>query len=230
MILGIDTTAKTCSVALISQTLLGVRTINDGPTHSQTLLPFIKEVLEDTGVLPEELDAIAVSAGPGSFTGLRIGISAVKGPAFPFMIPCAAVSTLEALAMNVRDLEGEIVCPVMDARRGEFYNALFRIENGVPLRITEDRAIEGAALKSELMNYEGVVILGDGAEKFASMFSEFEEKLAPEKIRLQNGESVARVGKRLLKENKLISCHKLSPSYLRLPQAEREWLAKNSKD
>ena len=82
MILGIDTTAKTCSVALVSQATLGVRTIHDGPTHSQTLLPFVKDLLEEASVSPEDLDVIAVSAGPGSFTGLRIGISAAKGLAF----------------------------------------------------------------------------------------------------------------------------------------------------
>ena len=227
MILGIDTTAKTCSVALVSQATLGVRTIHDGPTHSQTLLPFVKDLLEEASVSPEDLDVIAVSAGPGSFTGLRIGISAAKGLAFPFSTPCAPVSTLEALAMNLRDFEGAIACPVMDARRGEFYNALFRIENGVPVRITADRAIEGEFLKNELLCYDGVIVLGDGAEKFASFFPEYENKLASEGMRFQNGESVALVGMRLLKENKLTSCHALSPSYLRIPQAEREWRAKN---
>ena len=129
--------------------------------------------------------------------------------------------------MNLRDFEGAIACPVMDARRGEFYNALFRIENGVPVRITADRAIEGEFLKNELLCYDGVIVLGDGAEKFASFFPEYENKLASEEMRFQNGESVALVGMRLLKENKLTSCHALSPSYLRIPQAEREWRAKN---
>lgn len=226
-ILGIDTTATACSVALYSDRLLAQESVLHGPTHSQTLLPFVKKVLEDGGCTLGELDLISISAGPGSFTGLRIGISAVKGLAFSDSIPCVGVSTLEALATNARILEGFTVCPVMDARRSEFYNALFRIENGVPIRLTEDRAISGENLAAECASFSKLIVLGDGAEKFSAMFPGFLAALAPEDIRYQNGESVCLVGLRDHERGKTVSCNDLSPAYLRLPQAEREWLNKN---
>ena len=228
--LGIDSSAKVCSVALVSDRLLAIRTHSDGLTHSQTLLPAVKEVLAEAGLSLSDLDVIAVSAGPGSFTGLRIGISTVKGLAFADAVPCAAVSTLEALAMNALSFEGAVICPVMDARRGEFYNALFTVKSGELMRLVPDRAISGEALSEELRSFEKVLILGDGAVKFTEAFPSYLPNLAAEEIRLQNGESVARLGLREAETHSLVPCSTLSPRYLRLPQAEREWLAKNIKD
>ncbi len=228
-VLGIDTSAVTCSVALYSDRLLSSFNLTNGPTHSQTLLPAIMDVLKEAKLSVSDLSAIAISAGPGSFTGLRIGISTVKGLAFADQIPCVPVSTLEALAVNARHLEGSLVCPLMDARRGEFYNALFRMEQGVPIRLTPDRALPGETILEQIKGEENLLLLGDGAEKFVSMFPELESYLASEDIRFQNGESVAILGQREANNQNVISCHQLSPAYLRLPQAEREWLEKNKK-
>ncbi len=228
-VLGIDTSAVTCSVALYSDRLLSQFTLTNGPTHSQTLLPAVASVLKEANLSVSDLSAIAVSVGPGSFTGLRIGISTVKGLAFADDIPCVPVSTLEALAVNARQWEGCLVCPLMDARRGEFYNALFRIENGIPVRLTPDRALPGETVLEEIKGEASLLLLGDGAEKFVAMFPEFAPALASEDIRFQCGESVAILGQKGANHRTVISCHQLSPAYLRLPQAEREWLEKNKK-
>lgn len=227
-VLGIDTSAIVCSVALVSQEkTLASRTVSDGLTHSETLLPLIKEVLDQCGISVADLDGIAITHGPGSFTGLRIGISSVKGLAVSKNIPCIGISTLEALAMNGIEYEGTVVCPVMDARRGEFYNALFRVNEHKLVRICEDRAIPGEAIAQELSAYDRVLIVGDGAMKFVQMHPDFSDALAPEEIRYQSGESVAVLGRGALSVGKYISSAELAPSYLRLPQAEREWKEKN---
>lgn len=228
LVLGIDTSAIVCSVGLLSdETCLVSRTVSDGLTHSETLLPLIKELLSDGKVGLSELDGISISHGPGSFTGLRIGISAVKGLAISQNIPCIGVSTLEALAMNAIACEGAVLCPVMDARRGEFYNALFRVENGKLIRLSEDRAISGECLSEELKTFDQVLILGDGAGKFVLQNPLHEASIAPEHLRFQSGESVARLGLAALKNGEACTCNELSPRYLRLPQAEREWREKN---
>lgn len=227
-VLGIDTSAIVCSVALVSQEkTLASRTVSDGLTHSETLLPLIKQVLDLGSVSVEELDGIAITLGPGSFTGLRIGISTVKGLTVSKSVPCIGISTLEALAMNGIEFEDTVICPVMDARRGEFYNALFRVEGHKLVRICGDRAIPGDAIAQELSAYDRVLIVGDGAVKFVQMHPAFSDSLACEEIRYQSGESVAVLGRSALADGKCISPAELAPIYLRLPQAEREWKEKN---
>ncbi|MBQ3865555.1 MAG: tRNA (adenosine(37)-N6)-threonylcarbamoyltransferase complex dimerization subunit type 1 TsaB, partial [Clostridia bacterium] len=136
-ILGIDTSAGTCGAALMKDgKTLASFARRDGLVHSETLLPGILLLLDGAGIGVSDLDAVAVSVGPGSFTGLRIGVSTVKGLSYPGDIPCVPVSTLEALAENASSLEGKTVCALMDARRGEFYNAIFTVQGGVPRRIT----------------------------------------------------------------------------------------------
>lgn len=229
-ILGIDTSAVVCSVALVSECkTLFAKTVSEGLTHSETLLPLIKEALEACDLSVSDLDGIAISHGPGSFTGLRIGISAVKGLAISHSIPCIGVSTLEALAMNALEKEGTVICPVMDARRGEFYNGLFHVQDHTLLRLCEDRAIHGDRIAEELAQYENVLILGDGAEKFVQQNTDFLPYLASPELRYQSGESVAKLGIRRMQNGDSIVCNDLSPKYLRLPQAEREWNAKNNK-
>ncbi len=228
MVLGIDTSAVTCSAALLSEDrVLSSFSVSCGLTHSETLLPGIQKVLSEAKVSLDELKAIAVTCGPGSFTGLRIGISTVKGLAYAEKIPCVPVSTLEALSYNAKEMEGMIVCALMDARRSEFYNGIFRIENGVPKRMTPDRAIAGTDLCSEIRGEERLVILGDGAEKFCEQNPEFLPFLAEPALRMQSAVSVAQIGLREINFGHAVPCEMLSPSYLRLPQAEREWLAKN---
>lgn len=116
-----------------------------------------------------DLDTIAVTVGPGSFTGVRIGVATVKGLAFDRDIPCIAVSALEAVAYQFPE-ENAVICVVMDARRGQFYNALFRVENGEVERLCPDRAVDGAALAEELVAYDRVIVVGDGAQLFAPLF------------------------------------------------------------
>ena len=122
---------------------------NNGLTHSRTLMPMVRDMLENCGAALEEVDVIAVAAGPGSFTGLRIGVATAKGLAWPGDKPCAGVSTLEAMAWTVAHMGGDL-CPVMDARRHQVYNARFRCEEGRPVRLTGDRAISLEELGAEL--------------------------------------------------------------------------------
>ncbi len=139
LLLSVDSSAVTASAALTEDgRVIKSEFINKGLTHSETLLPLIENVME--GCAYKRLDAIAVTAGPGSFTGVRIGVATVKGLAFPYDIPCISVSTLEAIAYNFTD-EKAVICAVMDARRMQFYNALFKVENGRVTRLCEDRAI-----------------------------------------------------------------------------------------
>lgn len=227
-LLGIDTSAIVCSAALISEdSVLSSHTLSDGLTHSETLLPLIKTVLEEGKTLVSELDGIAISHGPGSFTGLRIGISTVKGLAITDRIPCIPVSTLEALAMNAVDQEGAVVCAVMDARRGEFYNSIFRVQDRKLIRLSDDRAIHGSKIAEELSDLDHMIILGDGAEKFVAQNPSFSDRLASVDLRYQSGKSVAELGLRMLLSGQTFTCEELSPRYLRLPQAEREWKEKN---
>ena len=193
MILSVDSSAVTASVALTDgENVINNEFVNAGLTHSETLLPMIKRVLGDTKV--SDLDAIAVTAGPGSFTGVRIGVATVKGLAFEKNIPCISVSTLEAIAYNFAD-ENVIVCAVMDARRMQFYNALFEIKNGKAIRLCDDRAISITDLREDLKKYDRVVIAGDGAKLCFDNINLDNCALAPNDKMYQNGICVSRAAK-----------------------------------
>ena len=216
MILSIDSSAVTASAALTDgDKVIKSEFINAGLTHSETLLPMIKSVM--AGYSTSDLDAIAVTAGPGSFTGVRIGVATVKGIAFENNTPCISVSTLEAIAYNFNDMDC-IVCAVMDARRMQFYNALFEVKNGKVNRICDDRAISIDDLRKELSAYENAVIAGDGAELCYNSIGLDNVILADENRRYQNGIGVSRAAE--YKEK--ITAAELMPVYLRLSQAERE--------
>lgn len=224
MILSVDSSAVTASVALTDgENVINNEFVNAGLTHSETLLPMIKRVLGDTKV--SDLDAIAVTAGPGSFTGVRIGVATVKGLAFEKNIPCISVSTLEAIAYNFAD-ENIIVCAVMDARRMQFYNALFEIKNGKAIRLCDDRAISITDLREDLKKYDRVVIAGDGAKLCFDNINLDNCTLAPNDKMYQNGIGVSRAAK----DKKKISAFSLMPVYLRLSQAERELKLKKDKE
>lgn len=224
MILSVDSSAVTASVALTDgENIINNEFVNAGLTHSETLLPMIKRVLGDTKV--SDLDAIAVTAGPGSFTGVRIGVATVKGLAFEKNIPCISVSTLEAIAYNFAD-ENIIVCAVMDARRMQFYNALFEIKNGKAIRLCDDRAISITDLREDLKKYDRVVIAGDGAKLCFDNINLDNCTLAPNDKMYQNGIGVSRAAK----DKKKISASSLMPVYLRLSQAERELKLKKDKE
>ena len=220
-ILAVDSSAKACYVALTDdKKIIGSFFINTALTHSQTLVPMIDALLKNTAVSLDSVDVLAVSVGPGSFTGVRIGVAAVKGIAMPLNKKCAAVSTLEAMAHNYVG-EDCIVCAAMDARRNQVYNALFRVENGEISRICDDRALSVDDL-GEYLKFidERIVLVGDGAELCYNSYKEIlsNVELAPEHIRFQNASGVAMVAL----NGDYISSEELMPTYLRLPQAERE--------
>lgn len=220
MILGIDSSAITAGCAIYdSGRVIAEQFLNTKHTHSQTLLPMVENMLKSAEVSLGDVETIAVTAGPGSFTGLRIGIASVKGMAMGAGKQCVSVSTLEAIAYNFVGVDG-IICCAMDARCGQVYNALFRSENGIITRLCEDRAIKAVDLYEELKELNGSIILaGDGAE-ILHKATEESFALAPLPLRYQRGLGVC-----LAAEGKeSIDAAALMPSYLRLPQAERERL------
>lgn len=222
MILGLDSSAISAGCALVEgDKIVAEQFLNTRHTHSETLLPMISGMLKSAGVELSDVDKIAVSAGPGSFTGLRIGISTAKGLADAAHKLCVSVSTLEAIAYNFVRIDG-IICACMDARCKQVYNALFKSENGVITRLCEDRAISAADLSAELANLDSKVILaGDGAELMHT-FTEKKYTLAPPLLRFQRGSGVCFAARNAPE----IAPAALMPTYLRLPQAERERLAK----
>jgi tRNA threonylcarbamoyladenosine biosynthesis protein TsaB len=223
MILGIDSSAVTAGCALSRDgKIIAEEFLNVGHTHSETLLPMVESMLKNSGVTLADVDKIAVTAGPGSFTGLRIGISAVKGMAMGAGKPCVSVSTLEAIAYNFVGIDC-VVCACMDARCGQVYNALFKSESGRITRICDDRAIRAEQLSEELSALDGKVVLaGDGAE-LMDKYTEHKYTLAEYPLRYQRGSGVCAAAE----GREEIQAAALMPSYLRLPQAERERLAKN---
>ena len=164
MILAFETSAKAASVALLDKgILLGETYQNTGLTHSQTLLPMAEQLLQNCGRTPEDVTAVAVAAGPGSFTGVRIGVAAAKGFAWGRELPCYGVSTLEAMAVTLGVWDGYVV-PAMDARRNQTYTAIFAAEQGSLTRILEDSAISVEELGEKLKIFEKPIFLvGDGA-------------------------------------------------------------------
>ena len=235
-ILGVECTASPVSVALYDDgKLIAEYFLNQKITHSQTLLPMCESILKTTGISINDINVVAVTSGPGSFTGVRIGISAVKGLAQPLSIPCVPVSVLEAMAYNMifRDV---VVCAVMDARCNQVYNALFDIKESIVTRICDDRALMIDELKEHLIKInkefdKTIVLVGDGADLvYGKISSELDfVKLAPEHLKYQRAFGVCEVGKRLIEKGNTVTADELLPTYLRLPQAERELKAKHNK-
>lgn len=224
-ILAVDTSATAASVAVAEENkLIGEFSINTALTHSQTLMPMVDELLKNTGLSVNDIDAVAVNAGPGSFTGVRIGVAAVKGIAFPKNLPCISVSTLESMAYNMLGNDC-IVCSVMDARCSQVYNALFRVKGCTVTRMTDDRALSLTDLKNELQNInEKVVLVGDGAVLCSKFLGEGLENimLAPFNNRIQTASSVAYAAFEKINNGETVKADELMPVYLRLPQAQRE--------
>ncbi len=224
-ILGIDTSATAASVAIADENkIIGEFSINTALTHSQTLIPMVDALLKNTGVAVTDIDAIAVNAGPGSFTGVRIGVAAVKGMAFSADIPCISVSTLHSMAYNLVETDC-IVCAVMDARCSQVYNALFRVSNGKVTRIIDDRALALQDLKLDLQKYdEKIILVGDGAKITYDYLKDDNKNvvLASKQNRIQTASSVVAAGFELLEKGETLTAEQLMPTYLRLPQAQRE--------
>lgn len=231
-ILSLDSTATTASVALCDdERLLACTTIHNGNTHSQTLLPLLEDTLRQFGLHTGDIGLFACSAGPGSFTGVRIGVSTVKGLAFGTDTPCIGVSTLEALAYNLIGTNG-LICPVMNARRNQVYNALFECSSGQLTRLCEDRAIALDELDRELSECgtRPVYAVGDGYDLFHKQLTISTEYLCetPHLLRLQNAYSVAQIALQSLRTGNIGTADSLSPIYLRPCQAERERLERLS--
>lgn len=233
-ILALETSAKSASAAVTQDgTVLASAYQCSGLTHSRTLMPMVEDMLRNAELTMEEMDAIAVAAGPGSFTGLRIGVAAAKGLAWAAEKPCCAVSTLEGMAENLRHLDNALVICAMDARRSQIYNALFLAQDGALRRLTPDRAIALSELLGQLrhLSFEPTptaVVLGDGAELCRDYLTEngYPCRLAPPRLLRQNAEGVALAAERMAAAGGLIPAQELTPVYLRLSQAERERLAR----
>lgn len=228
-ILALETSAAACSAALCRDGELTAQFFqNSGLTHSRTLLPMVDALLRDSGHTLEEVDVIAVAAGPGSFTGLRIGVATAKGLAWAAKKPCAGCSTLASMAWNLAGFSGQ-VCVAMDARRHQIYNARFQVDGTQPHRLTPDRAIALEDLVAELQGTQSPqLVVGDGAQLCydALTAAGIPAKLAPPNLRLQSAWGVAREGLALAQAGQTYPPDQLVPAYHRLSQAERERLAR----
>ncbi len=222
-ILALDSTAVVASLAVCEdEKLLSVFTVNNGNTHSETLLPMVESSLKLLGLSANDIDLFALSEGPGSFTGVRIGAATVKGLAFGKDKPCVGVSTLEALAQNLSGFNG-IICPAMNARRNQVYTAIFQCKDGEIERLTEDMAIAVTELEDKLETYDlPIYLCGDG--DFLLYESKTRKKdygFVPEPLRYQNGYSVCKCAFAKYNAGKVKTDLAIAPTYLRPSQAER---------
>lgn len=225
-VLAIDCSAKSVSAAIAENgRLIAEGFLNIKLTHSETLMPIIEQILSNTRLTLADIDAFAVTAGPGSFTGIRIGISAVKGMAFAEQKPVFVFSTLEAMALSLANSKffTGIVCGLMDARRNQFYNALFKVENGKISRLTKDRTVEAEYLKGELKEFNiPVILMGDGAELFYSLSQNDQTfSLANETNKVQRAAGIA-IKASYDEDLTPVTPDALQAIYLRKSQAERE--------
>ena len=226
-ILAIDTSALVATAALCEDdTPIAIYSQKSGLTHSATMLPIVKNILDNTNTSVDDIDMFAVSEGPGSFTGIRIGISTVKGLAFGKNKICIGVSTLEAMARTVAAFcTDALICPVMDARRNQLYNAVFEYRGGKLLRITPDRTVESDVLARELEAMDRpVFFIGDGYHIMEKKKLSCQRE-TPAACRWQNGMGVALAALAAYREAQdpsVFTDRMLRPEYLRLAQAERE--------
>ncbi|MDE7302274.1 MAG: tRNA (adenosine(37)-N6)-threonylcarbamoyltransferase complex dimerization subunit type 1 TsaB [Oscillospiraceae bacterium] len=215
LLLGIDTSGKTASVAVCTEnSVLAQTTVYTKLTHSQVILPICKDVLKSAGLTLSDVDVIAAAAGPGSYTGLRIGIAAVKAMCFALDKPCIGISTLESLAYNV-SLHKGIICAVIAARLDLVYCAVFRSDGRNVTRLSEDEILPIDELMKRLEAFnEDVVTVGDAAEKLAG------ERFmtAPPHLKLQLASSLCAAG--FTKEP--FSPDKLEAAYMEITKAEKD--------
>ena len=231
-ILAFETSAKAASVALLENgKLLGEAYQNTGLTHSQTLMVMAEDLLKTCNLTAKDVEAVAVAAGPGSFTGVRIGVAAAKGFAWGAELPCYGVSTLEAMARNLGIYQGYVV-PAMDARRSQVYTAVFHAEKGELARVEEDMAISLAELGEKIKNItEPVFLVGDGAVLcYNTLLEEVPGLVLPPEHRMhQRAAGVALAAQAMIDAGDPGNGAELTPNYLRLSQAERERLARENR-
>ena len=224
MILALESSATACSAALCRDGELVAQSYqNSGLTHSRTLLPMVRDMLSNSQLTLEQVDVIAVAAGPGSFTGLRIGVATAKGLAWPGNKDCAPCSTLESMAWPLAFFRDAVIVCAMDARRSQVYNANFSAENGVLTRLTPDRAVSLDELAEEIRNDpRPITLVGDGAHLAYARFTEqgIPCHMAPPHLIMQNATSVALEAEALAAQGKLVSAQELEAFYLRPPQAD----------
>jgi len=225
-ILGIDSSGLVASAAIADEkNIIAEFTVNNKQTHSQTLLPMIEKVVDMSGIELEQIDAIAIAAGPGSFTGLRIGSATAKGIGLALKKPVVSVPTLEGLAYRVSVFDG-IICPIMDARRNQVYTGIYKMDKGNLVCLSEQKAVEIHEIMEELEKYdEKVIFLGDGVEvQRETIEKEFKKEycFAPIHLSKQSAAAVAVLGDIYFNQGKAEDAAEHKPIYLRKSQAERE--------
>lgn len=232
LIFGIDTCCMAATAALMDESgLLAQTVVNNKKTHSQKMMPQIEEMFGHTELSPEDVDFYAAAVGPGSFTGVRIGVATVKAMAQAFKKPCIAISTLHALAKNVALFDG-IICPILDARREQVYNALFNGGKSLE-RLCEDRALAISELLDELKKTDKeIMFCGDGVPVFRETIEKElgdRARFAPLMLNMNLASAVAELGLEYAKKGETVPYGDLVPQYVRLSQAERERMEKNGK-
>ena len=225
-ILGIDSSGLVASAAIADEkNIIAEFTVNNKQTHSQTLLPMIEKVVDMSGIELEQIDAIAIAAGPGSFTGLRIGSATAKGIGLALKKPVVSVPTLEGLAYRVSVFDG-IICPIMDARRNQVYTGIYKMDKGNLVCLSEQKAVDLKSTSVELEKYdEKVIFLGDGVEvQRETIEKEFKKEycFAPIHLSKQSAAAVAVLGDIYFNQGKAEDAAEHKPIYLRKSQAERE--------
>ncbi len=229
IILGIDTSGTVAAAAIYDSEqdiVLAQQLVYTKRTHSQVILPLVERLLEDTGISLNEIDKIAVAAGPGSYTGLRIGIAAVKAMTFALDKPCCGISTLKALCTGACPASGGIVCAVMKARKGLVYAGMYNFDgSGQSAPLINDALMPEEELLCKLSEYEKVILTGDGAANFIDEYSPKNAFLAPAEVRLQNGAGLCRCA---VNSEDQKPCE-LEAKYLQLVKAEKDRLDNNMK-
>lgn len=228
-ILGIETTGAYASVSLMKDDkIIGHVSGNDRFSHLQNLIPQVQEVIKDNKLSIGDIELIAVSCGPGSFTGIRIGVSTARALSQVLNIPCVAVSSLAALAMRAdvkTAAENLLICPMFDARRNQVYAGGYILKEGYPVEEIEAGPYMLDEFLAKTGEYDRILLLGDAIDKYSDQIAELRPEgtgTAPESIRYQDASFVAKLGKKLYAENGGLSYNQLQPEYMRLPEAERK--------
>ncbi|MGN0436991.1 MAG: tRNA (adenosine(37)-N6)-threonylcarbamoyltransferase complex dimerization subunit type 1 TsaB [Lachnospiraceae bacterium] len=230
-ILAMDSSGLVASVAIVEDNnLIAEYTMNYKKTHSQTLLPMMDEIIKMTDTDLKTVDAIAVAKGPGSFTGLRIGLATAKGLALTLDKPIVGVPTIEGLAMNLYRING-LICPLMDARRNQVYTGIYRFEGDDLVVVKEQIAIGIEEIIGALNQIgQNVIFLGDGVDVYRDVVMEkitVPYSFAPSHLNKQRAGAVAVRGLQYLKQGLVENADDFSPEYLRVSQAERERMNKD---